>query len=278
VPQNLLAAALQRGAMKYTLKKMILGKSIVHFTRRLSDMLKRNRTSELDNMVDDSNLLYDIQTVRVMERALKKDSNCVDVGCHQGSILRNMIRISPNGIHYAFEPLPKMYEVLNDAFETNQNIRLYDCALSDTEGEASFQYVVTNPGYSGLLKRSYERPDEEIQVIAVKTNLLDNVIPRHIPVKFIKIDVEGAELQVLKGAIETIRNSRPIVVFEHGLGAADCYGTGPEDMYDLLAGRCGLELFLMADWLESNGKASLTRDAFCEQFSSGSNYYFMAAP
>jgi FkbM family methyltransferase len=264
--------------MKDTLKKMMFGTSLAQLARNLPDVLKRSRASGVCVDAADANLLYDIQTIQVMERVLQNDSNCIDVGCHQGSILREMLRISPNGTHYAFEPLPTMYKGLQDSFGTNPNVRVYDCALSDTEGESSFQYVVSNPGYSGLRKRAYDRPDEEIQEIAVKTNLLDNVLPRHIPVKFIKIDVEGAELQVLKGAIETLRDSRPIVVFEHGLGAADCYGTSPENMYDLLAGRCGLELFLMAAWLESNGSDSLSRDAFCDQFSSGSNYYFMAAP
>ena len=83
---------------------------------------------------------------------------------------------------------------------------------------------------------------------------------------------------MFKGAIQTIKNSRPIIVFEHGLGAADYYGTSPENIYDLLAVQCSLKLFLMGEWLESNGRASLSRQAFCEQFSSGNNYYFMAAP
>jgi hypothetical protein len=93
-----------------------------------------------------------------------------------------------------------------------------------------------------------------------------------------KVDVEGAELQVFKGAVETITRSRPLIVFEHGLGGADYYGTSPGDMYDLLAGRCGLRLFLMTEWLQSDGSASLNRNAFCTQFSSGANYYFLAAP
>ena len=90
--------------------------------------------------------------------------------------------------------------------------------------------------------------------------------------------MEGAELQVFRGAIETIKNNRPIIIFEHGLGAADYYGTRPEDIEDLLVGQCGLKLFLMAEWLESNGRTFLNRQAFCEQFSRGKNFYFMAAP
>jgi MoaA/NifB/PqqE/SkfB family radical SAM enzyme len=42
--------------------------------------------------VEDKNRQYDIQTLEVMKRVLQNDSNCVDVGCHQGSILREMLR------------------------------------------------------------------------------------------------------------------------------------------------------------------------------------------
>ena len=227
---------------------------------------------------EDKNSLYDIQTVEIMKRVLQKDSNCVDVGCHEGGILTEMLRFAPIGTHFAFEPLPGMYQGLVESFGSLANLHLYGYALSDTAGKASFQYVVSNPGYSGFRRRRYDSPHEQIQQITVKTNLLDNLVPKHISIQFIKVDVEGAELQVFKGAIETIKRSRPIIVFEHGLGAADIYETSPENMYDLLALQCGLKLFLMAEWLESNGRVSLSKDAFCEQFSRGNNYYFMAAP
>jgi hypothetical protein len=54
-----------------------------------------------------------------------------------------------------------------------------------------------------------------------------------------------------------------IVIFEHGEGAADYYGTTPADLYDLLAGQCGLRISLMADWLA--GARALTRPAFIDQ-------------
>ena len=226
---------------------------------------------------EDNNRQYDIQTLAVMKRVLRNDSNCVDVGCHQGSILREMLRLAPEGTYFAFEPLPGMYQGLLESFGGFADIHLYDCALSDTEGTTSFQHVVSNPGYSGFRQRRYDRPNEQIQQITVRTNLLDNLVPKHVSIRFIKVDVEGAELEVFKGALATITRCRPIIVFEHGLGAADYYGTTPGDVYDLLAVQCGLRLFLMAGWLESNGTASLDREAFCEQFARG-NYYFMAAP
>jgi FkbM family methyltransferase len=264
--------------VKDLLRQMIVGTALEPLARKVHAAFTRERGTSSVSSVEDKNRLYDIQTLEIMKRVLQEDSNCVDVGCHQGSILREMLRFAPKGTHFAFEPIPSMYQGLRKAFGSRANLHLYDYALSDTAGTTSFQHVVSNPGYSGLRQRRYDRPHEQVQEIVVKTNLLDSIVPAHIPIRFIKVDVEGAELHVFKGAVETIKNSRPIIVFEHGLGAADYFGTHPGDIHDLLTGRCGLRLFLMAEWLESNGEASLSREAFCEQFSSGDNYYFMAAP
>jgi FkbM family methyltransferase len=189
-----------------------------------------------------------------------------------------MLQLAPEGTHFAFEPLPQMFEELKETFSEIPNVILYDYALSNTSGSTHFQYVESNPSFSGFRQRKYQNPNERIQQITVKTDLLDNLIPKHTPIHFIKVDVEGAELQVFKGAIETIKNNRPVLIFEHGLGAADCYGTSPENLFDLLSGQCGLRIFLMEKWLGTSSGNSLSRVDFSEQFSSGSNYYFMAAP
>lgn len=261
--------------MKGRIKQMIVGTPLEPLARRIHAAFAREPAATSPE--GDKARLYDIQTLDVMKRVLQEDSCCVDVGCHQGTILREILRCAPRGTHFAFEPLPVEYQALQRTFGPLANVHLYDCALSATAGTASFQYVVSNPAYSGLRRRRYAREDERIQEIVVKTDLLDNVISKDIPIRFIKVDVEGAELEVFRGAIGTIRTNRPVIVFEHGLGAADYYGTSPEDIYDFLAVQCGLSLFVMADWLETNGSASLSREAFCSECSTGNNYYFMAS-
>ena len=225
----------------------------------------------------DQNQLYDMQTVQIMERLLSEDSNCVDVGCHAGVMLDDILRFSPKGFHYGFEPLPDLSENLLKKFQAFKNVEIRKSALSDSSGAVTFQHVVSNPGFSGLLQRKYDRPNEEIHEISVITEKLDDVIPESMKISFIKIDVEGAELQVLRGAVETIKRCHPAIVFEHGLGAADCYGTTPEDIYGLLVDTCGLRCFIMEKWLQSNGTDSLNRLQFGDEFRSGRNYYFLAA-
>lgn len=262
--------------MKDLLKKLIVGTFLEPLARKVNSVFAQGRGAESLSGADDMNRLYDIQTIEVMKRVLKNDSNCIDVGCHQGSILREILSLAPKGNHFVFEPLPEMYQGLLESFGKNHELRIYDYALSDVKGLTSFQHVVSNPGYSGFRKRRYDRPNEQVQEISVKTELLDNLIPKNIPIHFIKVDVEGAELQVFKGAKKTIKKCRPVIVFEHGLGAADYYNTIPEHLFDFLATQCGLRLFLMSDWLQSSGRDSLYRKDFCDHFYSGT-YYFMAA-
>lgn len=221
--------------------------------------------------------LYDEQTVAVMERVLESDSNCIDVGCHEGSILDVMLRLAPAGQHHAFEPLPHLYAALLHKYGGMSNVHIYEAALSDAPGTATFQHVTTNPAYSGLLKRRYDRPHEDVVEINVNLLKLDDVLPPDLDVRLVKIDVEGAELQVLRGAMATLRRCQPYVVFEHGLGGADCYGTRPEQVFDLFT-ECSLRISIMKEWLNSGSAKPLSRKGFAAQFDRGRNYYFMAHP
>ncbi|MDJ0616372.1 MAG: FkbM family methyltransferase [Calothrix sp. MO_192.B10] len=223
----------------------------------------------------DRNAYYDWLTTRILKRALHDDSICVDIGCHRGDILSLMLKYSPKGKFLAFEPLPIFYEYLLNNFHV-PNVKIYDIALSDKKGITSFNYVVNNPAYSGLQKRQYINLDEKVVTIDVKTDTIDDIISNDEKISLIKIDVEGAELQVLKGGQHTIKRNQPIIIFEHGLGGSDFYGTQPEDIYDLLCLECGLKISLLDSWL--NDYKSLSREEFTEQFYKGLNYYFIAHP
>ena len=222
-----------------------------------------------------SNDFYDSLTVRVMQRCLKTDSICIDVGCHEGLVLQSMLKLSPDGRFYIFEPLPELFEKLKANFPSTQ-ITFSNLALSNETGVVSFNHVVSNPSYSGLRKRTYDRPDETDCTISVSTDRMDNVIPEGDHIDLIKIDVEGAELQVLQGAVGTIKRCRPIVIFEHGLGAADSYGTRPGQIHDLLCGECGLKISLLQSWLDN--QTPLSRRDFAEQFDRRKNFMFIAHP
>jgi FkbM family methyltransferase len=218
------------------------------------------------------NQRYDKWTVQIIKKVCASHSNCIDIGCHKGEVLKEMLHFAPEGTHFGFEPLPNFYTYLQQHFPAN--CQFYNIALSNKKGETTFQYVVSNPAYSGLKKRRYARPDEEIQTIKVQMDLLDAVIPKDTSIDFIKIDVEGAELEVLKGGVKTIRRCRPVIVFEHGKGAADFYATRPEDIYELLHEQCGMHLSLLDRYLKE--LPPLSRQEFIRQYEEEVNYYFVA--
>lgn len=134
--------------------------------------------------------------------------------------------------------------------------------------------MVSNPSYSGLRKRNYDRDDEKDTLITVQTERLDDVLPENFRVDFIKIDVEGGELLVMKGAAGIMKKYKPVVIFEHGLGASDIYGSTPEQVFDLLQ-ECGLSVSLLDRFLD--GKPPLDKAGFAHQYHSRENYYFIAS-
>jgi FkbM family methyltransferase len=168
---------------------------------------------------------------------LAPDSNCIDVGAYEGKILADMVRLAPRGKHIAYEPLPHMHEKLIARFP---HVDVRRAALSNFTGRTSFRHVKSSAAYSGFEERNYPGP-QEIETIQVDTEELDSSLPPGYAPALIKIDVEGAELQVLEGAKRTIIEHKPTVIFEHGVGAPG-YGTHPSDVFKLLSD-AGLRIF-----------------------------------
>ena len=218
------------------------------------------------------NQQYDAQTVKILKRICRPDSNTIDVGCHKGEMLDLILRFAPQGQHFCFEPLPNLFDgLLRKNYPPS--CQFFNLALSRERSTTTFNYVISNPSYSGILRRKYDRPHEDDTTIEVKTDRLDNLIPSDLTIDFIKIDVEGAEMLVLEGAKQTILRCRPIVVFEHGLGASDVYGTTPRQIFTFF-NDCQMHISTLKNWL--NQKSPLSIEAFEKQFYDGKNYYFIA--
>jgi FkbM family methyltransferase len=191
----------------------------------------------------------------IMTRVLRPDSNCVDAGCFHGDMLRRMIERAPRGRHYAFEPLPLLAADLRRRFP---RVKVIEAALGDAAGRAEYLHVVNMPAYSGLRRRPYpETPD--IRTIEVRTTRLDDVLPADDRVDLLKVDVEGGEGPLFRGAERTLKTWRPHVIFEHGRDAARVYDFTPAMVFDQLAS-CGLCISGLAAWLE--GAPPYEREAF----------------
>lgn len=220
------------------------------------------------------NQQYDRQTKRVIRKVCQHNTNTVDVGCHKGEILDILLEHAPDGVHYGFEPIPDLFHALEAKYSGFANCHIFDFALSDVKGSSAFNLVLDDPALSGLKKRAYNASYHS-QTIEVKTERLDDIIPATTKVGLIKIDVEGGELQVLMGASELICRNKPVIIFEHGQGASEFYGTRPEHVFDLLE-KCGLKVSLMSRWLKKG--PALPKAGFIEQYQKKVNYYFIAYP
>jgi FkbM family methyltransferase len=214
---------------------------------------------------------YDQQTIEVMRRVLRPESSCIDVGAHRGKILQEIVRISPLGNHFAFEPLPHFAAILRARFP---DVRVYEAAVSDHTGTATFVHVENAPGYSGLRQRIYDRPDPVLKSIRVNVVRLDDVIPCEQSLAFIKLDIEGGEFDALRGATRTIRRCQPVVVFEAGAKSTVQYGIGPEDVYRLISEQLGYSLSTLARWLA--GQSPYSHAEFCHNWHSGPDFFFIA--
>ena len=152
---------------------------------------------------------------------------------------------------------------------------LFPMALSDQKSVSHFNWVTTNPALSGLRKRPYPDYHREKQ-IEVETDLLDHLIDPAIPISLIKIDVEGAEWQVLHGAVQTIQKSKPLILFECGKLGGDLYGYNSTQVFEFFQDELGYQIFCLPDWLHK--KRALSSEAFEELYETGKEYYFLASP
>lgn len=219
------------------------------------------------------NLEYDRLTKAIMKKVIGRQSNCIDVGCHKGEILDVILSFSPNGKHIAFEPIPLFYDQLKVKY--NGKATIYPYALSDANGTSTFQFVKNAPAFSGIQQRKYNTEQPDIEQISVELKTLDSLVPIETKIDFIKIDVEGGEYGVLKGADTLLRKWKPIVIFESGLGASDYYGTKPADLFKFITGT-GLELSTLKSFIKNN--KPLSCNEFEAHFNNNTEYYFIAHP
>ncbi|HZT51695.1 MAG TPA: FkbM family methyltransferase [Stellaceae bacterium] len=212
----------------------------------------------------------DAQLFALLALNLAPDAVCVDVGAHKGLILDACRRAAPQGRFHAVEPLPRLAALLRRKYRRDRRVSVYQCALAAEPGMALFHLDRAEPGRSGFKRRD---PARAYHVLPVVTARFDDLFAGIDP-DFIKIDVEGAELAVLLGARETLRRARPLIVFEHGQGGAEFYGTRPEAVFDLLDA-CGYRLSPLAALAAPE---PLSRARFVQHFDEHTEYYFVAYP
>jgi FkbM family methyltransferase len=143
------------------------------------------------------------------ERLLRPGMIALDIGAHIGYYTRLLARrVQEKGRVLAFEPCYENYVVLqyNVPPVRFKNVWIFDKAVSSRNGQA---LLFISPGHSNhSLIAGYTEAQGQVEV---ETVALDSFLPRYgiLQVDFVKIDVEGGEVQALEGMRQTVRRSLP---------------------------------------------------------------------
>ena len=153
---------------------------------------------------------------------LRQDEIVADCGAYDGSTLTSIFRYYPSVKHvHSFEPNPDSFAALSKMVsrlnpEQRECVSIYPNAVDEKSGVTTFSMSLLDPEGSAI------SADGEI---SVETVSLDDVFTDKQPPTLIKMDVEGAELRALNGAMNTIERNRPI------LGI--CLYHRPQDIWEI---------------------------------------------
>lgn len=159
-------------------------------------------------------LSYESAELKSILQFIKPSPVVLDIGANIGWYSLVLGRLFPDSEIHAIEPSEKMFESLQLHISINdaKNIRPHKLGMSENSGECTFFEIPNNSVNSSMVNLT-DDPAAKSQIVTVKTVddfCAENNITK---VDFIKCDVEGAELLVLKGAIETLKK-KPLVFCE----------------------------------------------------------------
>ena len=172
---------------------------------------------------------YEPEQTRQFQQHITRGATVLDVGAHVGYYtVLSAVLSGPQGQVYAFEPNPVNHAFLQRHVRLNRlaSVTIENAAVSDRNGTASFAFG-SGSGTGHL---------DEAGALTVRTLRLDDFCSdRQIRPEFVKIDVEGAELAVLRGAEAVITDHHPVIVLStHGAAVhAECMAWLSERRYTL---------------------------------------------
>ncbi|MBI4494140.1 MAG: FkbM family methyltransferase [Chloroflexi bacterium] len=157
--------------------------------------------------------------LNVLVNILQPGMVLFDVGANQGLFTIVAAQaVGPTGMVHAFEPVPCEFQKLLGNVRMNhcKNVRLNRLALSSTEGETLMYACESYKGMYSSLRPPHVERHYAIETIRVLVSSLDAYVTRHSVdrMDFLKIDVEGGELDVVNGGSCALSSLRPIIQCE----------------------------------------------------------------
>lgn len=178
---------------------------------------------------------YEAENYQFLRKHLRTGMDVIDIGAHLGLFSTYCSKLT-DGTIVCFEPTPGTFPILKKTLELNHcnNVTAVQAAVGDKNGTATFYVSYTATCNSNSLLKN--KPDEELSAYEVKLLTIDSITPDHaLEPSLIKIDVEGAELDVLKGGIETFRKFKPVLILSLHPEFIKIKGDSLEMIWDLLA-------------------------------------------
>ena len=153
------------------------------------------------------NKFYEKEETEFIYNYLKRNDICFDIGANVGYFTFLMASKVAEGVVHSFEPLPACYYLLCSSKYLNnfQNIIINNTAVGNQNSEIKF-FIANDSAFSSSELPDSFKPSGIITtpIVSVDNYMANNQIER---VDFIKIDVEGTELQVILGATSLLSDS-----------------------------------------------------------------------
>ena len=184
-----------------------------------NDLAVLENDTHISKWVEQHNSLIHNKSLQAeLKYYLRKDMSIVEVGAFIGDNTAFLKDLGKWVI--SFEPNPEAFECLEHNSQYWDNVTLANCAIGSKKGKVDINRN-ENVGASVCVQGS------EIDVITLDSLKLDSM-------DFMILDCEGWELDVLEGAVETIKKFQPLMLIEINRVTLEKFGKKPQDILDFL--------------------------------------------
>ena len=159
----------------------------------------------------------EVDVIPVLSSVLKAESapTVLDVGANNGAFMVVVKALNPLAKVHCFEPFPQLASFLSDLVEQNcfDNVVVNNSLVGESNGPQPLYFTQGSTVTASVVKDFQETFDSQLEAMQCR---LDSYVEEKAlgRVSLIKIDVEGGELEVLKGARRTIETMRPNILME----------------------------------------------------------------